>query len=63
MRITEKEHKKIKKMFDLKTTKTINKESVKKTEGNVPIWFNKQLESTEATDEEMEEMDKMIAAM
>ena len=64
MQITEKEHKKLKKLMESRSktqTKTIPKKST--TTANVPIWFNKELEKVEANDQELEEMDKIIAEL
>lgn len=64
MQITEKEHKKLKKLMESRSktqTKTTPKKST--TTPNVPIWFNKELEKVEANDQELEEMDKIIAEL
>lgn len=58
MKITEKEHKKMKKMVQNKKTtkikeKTNNKESL-------PAWFDQNLESKIPTEEEKEELDKIL---
>lgn len=56
MRITEKEHKKMKKMMDSKKkspTKT-------KKEEVLPAWFNKELEKEETTDEEELEFEQIL---
>ncbi len=57
MKITEKEHKKNKKLFNKKKSTTRNS---KKTEEVVPAWFNKELLSSEASTTEVEEMDKIL---
>ncbi len=56
MRITEKEHKKMKKMMTQKS-----KTSAKpKREEELPAWFNKELEKQETTDEEQNEFEKIL---
>lgn len=62
MKITEKEHKKMKKLLNknkTSTTKTIksNKES------DVPAWFDKKLETSDVTTEESEELDKILSEL
>lgn len=59
MRITEKEHKKMKKMIKPKDStkpKIENNDSTK----NIPAWFNKEQEVLETTKEEAEELDKIL---
>ena len=59
MRITEKEHKKIKKMIKPKeVAKTKSEKS--DTNKNVPAWFNKEQEVEKTTSEEIEELDKIL---
>lgn len=59
MRITEKEHKKIKKMIKPKETAKTKAEKLDSNK-NVPAWFNKEQEVEEATSEEIEELDKIL---
>lgn len=56
MKITEKEHKKLRKIVTSKkdTPKT------KKTDDNLPVWFNQKLDKTEVSKEESEELDKIL---
>ncbi len=56
MRITEKEHKKMKKMMSKEKTytKTANQKEV------LPAWFNKDLDKKEPAPEEMDELNKII---
>lgn len=56
MRITEKEHKKMKKMMESKKKATVKtrKEEV------LPAWFNKELEKEEASDEDAMELEKIL---
>ena len=59
MKITEKEHKKIKKMME----QTQNRATIKKPKEfskEVPIWFNQNLESKEPTENDIEEFDKIL---
>ena len=59
MRTTEREHKKMKKMMENKKTST-TKYVGKKTEEKLPAWFDKELEKKEISEEEVEEMDKIL---
>lgn len=60
MRISEKEHKKLKKQFESKKeTKTTYVPKTKKIE-EVPDWFNKDLKNEEMTEEEMKELDDIL---
>lgn len=64
MRITEKEHKKMKKLVEDKkkpTTTTTKKETSQ--EAVVPAWFNQNLNELEPTNTEQEEMDKVLDEM
>lgn len=56
MRITEKEHKKMKKMIEAKKKK---KTPLQKSE-NLPAWFNKELEKEQTSEEESEELEKIL---
>ncbi len=59
MKITEKEHKKLKKLIESKNQKEKNISTKKDTK--LPLWFNKEIEKDEITKEEQEEMDKLLA--
>ena len=62
MRISEKEHKKLKKQFETKTTKqtqTTYQSKTKKQE-ELPDWFNKELKNEEMTEEDMKELDDIL---
>lgn len=64
MRITEKEHKKMKKLVEDKkkpTTTTTKKQSTQ--EAVVPAWFNQNLNELEPTNTSQEEMDKVLDEM
>ena len=64
MRITEKEHKKMKKLVEDKkkpTTTTTKKQATQ--EAVVPAWFNQNLNELEPTNTEQEEMDKVLDEM
>lgn len=63
MLITEKEHKKLKKMVNNKSTKTSPKRAEKEDNSNLPIWFNKDLDSQEVSKDEEEEMENIIAEL
>lgn len=64
MRISEKEHKKLKKQFENKTksnaatyTKTQNKQE------ELPDWFNKELKNEEMSEEDMKELDDILSSI
>ena len=57
MKITEKEHKKLKSLIENK----VQKEKPAKKDTKLPLWFNKEIEKDEITKEEQEEMDKLLA--
>jgi len=57
MRISEKEHKKIKKLMEKKANKQIN---TKKGEEILPDWFDKKLENEETTTDEQQELDEIL---
>ncbi len=57
MEITEKEHKKLKRLIENK----VQKEKPAKKDTKLPLWFNKEIEKDEITKEEQEEMDKLLA--
>lgn len=62
MDISEKEHKKIKRLLE----KEKPKEQVKKEHKenpNLPVWFDKELDKTEATEEDVKEMDEILAGL
>jgi len=60
MRITEKEHKKLRKL--IKPKETISKSKIIKTndQQNIPIWFNKEQDLEATTQEEIEELDRIL---
>ena len=58
MKITEKEHKKLKKMVQSTNKDKPNHKS--STEKAVPVWFNKEQDIKETSDEEVEELDKIL---
>ena len=60
MRITEKEHKKIKEMVSLKSNDKAKKKNVVKEDKNIPAWFNKEQDVMEATNEDVMEMSKIL---
>ena len=59
MHLTEKEHKKIKKMIDQKTTTPKYYKNAQKEEA-LPAWFDKELAKEEISKEEQEELDSLI---
>ena len=63
MRFTEKEHKKLGKIFQKKTTTEKSSSNTSKEEKNLPAWFNKEQEIVKTSDEEAEEMDKILSEL
>ena len=62
MDISEKEHKKLKRLAEKsKPKETTKKETSSKD--NLPIWFDKQLDKTEATAEDIKEMDEILEGL
>ncbi len=59
MQITEKEHKKIKKLIKPKEVKVKND----KTSKDIPAWFNKEQEVLETSKEDIEEMNKILSEL
>lgn len=59
MKITEKEHKKMKRMID-KTSNSQTKKKTSTTQKELPIWFNKNLEKEELSAEDAQEIDKIL---
>lgn len=65
MRISEKEHKKLKKQFENKTSKqnqTVYHSKIQKKE-ELPDWFNKELKNEEMTEEDMKELDDILSSI
>ena len=58
MKITEKEHKKLKKILDKNKEKSTKKET--DNSKNLPIWFKQEQKINKTTDEEIEELDKIL---
>ena len=63
MRVTEKEHKKLKKQFELKNTKTTAYKPKQVVNETLPDWFNKELKSEEMSDDDKEELDKLLSSI
>ena len=59
MKITEKEHKKMKKIIK----KDTEKKFTRKKEETLPAWFDKNLEESVPTAEEKEELDKILSEL
>ena len=57
MKIAEKKHKKLKKIITNKNEKTT---TYKKTESSEPAWFKKEQDIIETTEEDVEELDKIL---
>lgn len=63
MRISEKEHKKLKKQFEnKKKTVVVNTNKPKKQE-ELPDWFNKELKNEEMSEEDMKELDDILSSI
>ncbi len=60
MRITEKEHKKIKKMMGSKTTSSKRKQVESSFVQETPIWFNQNLEKEELSEQDEKELDSIL---
>ena len=62
MRVTEKEHKRIKKLIDKEKTPAVStsKKYIPKKEEVLPAWFDKELENSETSEQEQEEMEKLL---
>ena len=60
MKITEKEHKMMKKMMNNNSVKTTIKRNDSPNTKEVPIWFNKDLENEELSKEDALEIDKIL---
>lgn len=63
MKITEKEHKKLKKLAAAKNEKDQTKKKDRVDEKETPPWFNENLEKEEMTTEEKEELEKILAEL
>lgn len=57
MKIAEREHKKMKKVLTKDKAKT---STTKKQEAKLPAWFDKELENNETSEEEVEELNKIL---
>lgn len=62
MDISEKEHKKIKRLLEKEKPKEQGKKEHKE-KPNLPVWFDKELDKTEATEEDVKEMDEILAGL
>lgn len=60
MRISEKEHKKLKKKFETKKDTKPSYVPKVKTQEELPDWFNKELKNEEMTEEDMKELDDIL---
>lgn len=60
MRTAEKEHKKIKKLTERKSSSKTSSSNKKVKEESVPSWFDKDLETEELSKEEQEELDNLL---
>lgn len=61
MEITEKEHKKIKKMMNKNTNKQTKSKTT--TKEKLPVWFNQELNKEETTEEEVKEMEDILSQL
>lgn len=60
MRITEKEHKKLKKIVTPQTQKQQPTKKQKSEENNIPAWFNQNLDKEEMTNEDTKELEEIL---
>ena len=64
MRISEKEHKKLKKQFENKTKSNTNTYTkAQKKQEELPDWFNKELKNEEMSEEDMKELDDILSSI
>lgn len=66
MDISEKEHKKMKRLIEKqkdKETKKSTPAQAKPEKGELPIWFDKAIDKTEASEEDVKEMDEILAGL
>lgn len=64
MRISEKEHKKLKKQFENKTkTASITYSKNSKKQEELPDWFNKDLKNEEMTADDVKELDEILSSI
>ena len=65
MKITEKEHKKLKKLVESKKTKDVTKKSssLKNDDSKLPSWFNIDPNTTEVSKEDEQEMEEILAGL
>ena len=64
MRISEKEHKKLKKQFENKTkSNTTTYTKTQKKQEELPDWFNKELKNEEMSEEDMKELDDILSSI
>ena len=64
MKITEKEHKKLKKLVETRNTKDSSKKHSSKSDNSkLPSWFNMNPETTTTTEEDTKEMEQILAGL
>ncbi len=64
MKITEKEHKKLKKLMETKKAKEhVKTQTPKKDDSKLPSWFNMDPDAEDATEEETKEMEEILAGL
>lgn len=64
MKITEKEHKKLKKLIETRNAKDSPKKHSQKTDNSkLPSWFNMNPETTTTTEEDTKEMEEILAGL
>lgn len=60
MKIAEKEHKKMKNLLNKTKSNKTSKSTTTKKEASLPAWFDKELDNTETTPEEEEELNQIL---
>jgi len=63
MRVTEKEHKKLKKQFDAKNTKQVTVKPKVERKETLPDWFNKELKNQEMSEDDKQELDELLSSI
>ena len=64
MKITEKEHKKLKKIIESKNNKDLSKKEKKnQLDTKLPDWFNMNPDKTATTEEDTKEMEEILAGL
>lgn len=63
MRVTEKEHKKLKKQFNNKQTKTVTYKTSTTRKEELPEWFDEELKNVEMSEDDKIELDNLLSSI